>query len=100
MVHTSLSLTATGQLKMIQNTGGRTQGGVSAMKAAAKDLYQVQETLKKLCEFSTVWEDWADLGSTKSAEQKLKYATFEGGFFNFSGAKKALIFLKIFQGLH
>ena len=32
----------------------------------AKDLYQVQETLKKLCEFSTVWADragWAELGS-------------------------------------
>jgi hypothetical protein len=53
-----------------------------------KDLYQVYETLKKLCEFSTVWANRADLGSTKTAKQKLKYATFEGGFFNFSGAKK------------
>ena len=44
--------------------------------------------MKKLCEFSTVWADRADLGSTETAEQKLKYATFEGGFFNFSGAKK------------
>ena len=35
-----------------------------------------------------VWADRADLGSTKTAEQKLKYATFEGNFFNFSGAKK------------
>ena len=46
--------------------------------------------------FQRVWADRADLGSTKTAEQKLKYATFEGGFFNFSGAKKVLIFLKIF----
>ena len=30
-----------------------------------KDLYQVQKTLKKLCEFSTVWADLADLGSQK-----------------------------------
>jgi hypothetical protein len=30
-----------------------------------KDLYQVLETLKKLCEFSTVWADRADLGSQK-----------------------------------
>ena len=29
----------------------------------AKDLYQVEETLKKLCEFSTIWADQADLGS-------------------------------------
>ena len=29
--------------------------------------------------FSTVSADRADLGSTKTAEQKLKYATFEGG---------------------
>jgi hypothetical protein len=50
--------------------------------------------LKKLCEFSTVWADRADLGSTKTAEQKLKYTTFEGDFFNFSGAKKVLIFFK------
>ena len=45
-----------------------------------------------ICEFSTVWADRADLGSTETAEQKLKYATFEGGFFNFSGAKKSKIF--------
>ena len=31
-----------------------------------KDLYQVQETLKELCEFSTVWADRAGLGSQKS----------------------------------
>ena len=31
----------------------------------SKDLYQVQETLKKLYEFSTVWVDWAYLGSQK-----------------------------------
>ena len=59
--------------------------------------------MKKLCEFSTVWADRADLGSTKTAKQKLKYATFEGGFFNFLGAKKVLIFfnihLKIVKGL-
>ena len=35
------------------------------------------------------------LGSTKTAEQKLKYATFEGGFFNFSWAtNKFKIYLK------
>jgi hypothetical protein len=53
--------------------------------------------LKKLCEFSTVWADRADLGSTKTAEQKLKYATFEAIFFMFSWAKKDfyLFFLKV-----
>ena len=51
-----------------------------------KDLYQVWETLKMLCEFSTVWADLAVFGSTETAEQKLKYATFELGFFNFSWA--------------
>ena len=30
-----------------------------------KDLYQVQQALKRLCEFSTVWADRADLGSQK-----------------------------------
>ena len=33
-----------------------------------KDLYQVQETLKKLGEFSTIWAnlvDWADFGRQK-----------------------------------
>ena len=48
--------------------------------------------MKKLCEFSTVWADRADLGSTETAEQKLNYATFEGVFFNFSGAKKYFFF--------
>ena len=43
--------------------------------------------MKKLCGFSTVWADRADLGSTKTAEQKLKYATFEASFFMFSWAK-------------
>ena len=43
--------------------------------------------MKKLCEFSTVWADQADLGSTKTAEQKLKYATFEVIFFMFSWEK-------------
>ena len=49
--------------------------------------------MKKICDFSTVWADRADFGSTKTAEQKLKYATFDGGFFNFSGAKKSFDFL-------
>ena len=31
---------------------------------AGKDLYQVQETLKKLYKFSTVWADRAILGNT------------------------------------
>ena len=44
--------------------------------------------MKKLCGFSTVWADRADLGSTKTAEQKLKYATFEVIFFMFSWSKK------------
>ena len=35
------------------------------MSIQIEDLYQVQETLKKLCEFSIVWADWADLGSHK-----------------------------------
>ena len=52
-----------------------------------KDLYQVQRTLKKLCGFSTVWADRADLGSTKTAKLKLKYATFEASFVMFSWAK-------------
>ena len=41
--------------------------------SSVKDLYQVWETFKKL--FSSVLADRADLGSTKTAEQKLKYAT-------------------------
>ena len=32
----------------------------------SKDLYQVQETLKTLCEFSIIWADRAGLGSQKS----------------------------------
>jgi hypothetical protein len=57
--------------------------------------------LKKLCEFSTVWADRADLGSTKTAKQKLKYATFEGGFFSRLAAilqhySRRLIFMKHF----
>jgi hypothetical protein len=50
--------------------------------------------LKKLCEFLIFWADLANLGMTKTAEQKLKYATFEGVFFNFSGAKKVLNYFK------
>ena len=64
------------------------------MIVRGKDLYQVQETLKKLCGFSTVWADRADLGSTKTAEQKLKYATFEASFFMFSWAKNDFNFNK------
>jgi hypothetical protein len=37
--------------------------------------------------FSTVWADWADLGNTKTAKQKLKYATFEASYFMFSWAE-------------
>ena len=44
-----------------------------------------------ICEFSTVWADRADLGSTETAEQKLKYVTFEDGFFSFSGSKKKVL---------
>ena len=39
-----------------------------------------------------IWANRAVLGSTETAEQKLKYATFEDGFFNFSGAKKRFQF--------
>ena len=46
-----------------------------------KDLYQVQETLKKLCEFSTVWADWADLGSTKTVLQTDSNFPSKGQFF-------------------
>ena len=34
--------------------------------------------------FFFVWADWAVLGSTETTQQKVKYATFEGGFCNFS----------------
>ena len=51
--------------------------------------------MKNLCELSTVSADRADLGSTETAEQKLKYATFEGGFSAFQGKKMFyIIFLK------
>ena len=36
------------------------------------------------------WADQAVFGNTETAVQKLKYATFEGGFFNFSWAKNLL----------
>ena len=52
--------------------------------------------MKKLCEFSTVWADRDDLGSTETTEQKLKYATFEGVFSAFQGQKKVLNFFKIY----
>ena len=66
---------------------GRTEWAMMAFAPnfATKDLYQVQERLKKLCEFSTVWADLAIFSSTETAEQKLKYATFEGVFVSFSG---------------
>ena len=68
-------------------------GGVGNVSyARTKDLYQVQEALKLLCEFSTVWADQADLGSTETAKQKLKYATFEDSFFTFCRSKKVLFF--------
>jgi hypothetical protein len=50
--------------------------------------------IEKACEFSTVLADRADLGITETAEQKLKYTTFQGGFFNFFGPKKSFKFLK------
>ena len=56
--------------------------------------------MKKLCEFSTVWADWADLGSAKTAKLKLKYANFEGGFFNFSGANKKFNLFKKYPSVH
>ena len=48
----------------------------------------VLETLKKLYEFSIVWADRADLGSTKTAMQQLKYASFEVSFFYVFMGKK------------
>ena len=47
--------------------------------------------MKKLRGFSTVWADWADLGNSKTAEQNLKYATFEFSFYMFSWAKNDFI---------
>ena len=44
--------------------------------------------MKKLCKFSTVWADLAVFGSTETAEQKLKYATFDRGFFQLFMSKK------------
>ena len=49
-----------------------------------KDLYQVQETLKKLCEFSTVCADGAVL---KMFAILSKYPTLLGSFFMFMGKK-------------
>ena len=51
-----------------------------------KDLYQVQETLENLCEFSTVLADREVFGSTQISAilksfKKLQYGTFEGAFF-------------------
>ena len=37
-----------------------------------KDLYQVQETFSKLCEFSTVWADRAVFGSNEISAVKAK----------------------------
>ena len=56
----------------------------SSKSAKIKDLYQVQETLKKLCEFSTVWADLAvqaDLGSTKTVLQTDSNFPSKGQFF-------------------
>ena len=47
-----------------------------ASQLGAKDLYQVQETLKKLCEFSTVWADVADRADLGSQKFFSKLATF------------------------
>ena len=38
------------------------------------------------------WSDGAALGSNETAQQKLKYATFEAGYVNFWWAKKYLNF--------
>ena len=48
------------------------QPSTAAMLVKGKDLYQVSETLKKLCEFSTLWADWAvkaDFGSIETVLQ-------------------------------
>ena len=50
----------------------------------SKDLYQVLETLKKLCEFSTILADLAeraDLGSTESVPQTDSNFPSKGQFF-------------------
>ena len=46
--------------------------------------------MKKLCKF---WADLAVFGSTETAKQKLKYATFEGVFSVFQGQKDVLHFV-------
>ena len=60
-----------------------------AIYVYAKDSYQVYKTLKKLCEFSTLWVDWADLGSQKSFS-KLQ---------QFSHVRHMTIFKLIFKNL-
>ncbi len=57
-----------------------------------KYLYQVYETLKKLCEFSTVWADWADLGSTKTAKQSLSIQLLKPVSLCFHGQKMILFY--------
>ena len=58
------------------------QGTISIL-LTYKDFYQVQETLKKLCQFSTVWADQADLGSQRLFSKLTKmsprntYANFQ-----------------------
>ena len=41
------------------------RGVAASALEGAQDLYQVEETLKKLFEFSTVWADRAVLGNNK-----------------------------------
>ena len=54
----------------------------------SKDLYQVSiGNIEKAMWVFNCWADRADLGSTETAKQKLKYATFDRGFFNLSWAK-------------
>ena len=66
------------------------RGVAASALEGAQDLYQVEETLKKLFEFSTVWAAqtnpfWVVL---KLSAILRKYPTFEGVFFMFSWAKQ------------
>jgi hypothetical protein len=58
----------------------RSQYILCTLLNTGKDLNQVLETLRKLCEFSTVLGDQTYFGSTENVCNLLKYPTFEGCF--------------------
>ena len=51
----------------------------------SSEIYKVLKTIQMNLLPFFVWADRAILGSTETVEQKLKYATFEGGFWTFHG---------------